>query len=77
MQVKLVLGEDKVVALKEEFGDDRIEILGQEEEGYYYISFEVRHDYDVMRVLHAGTKAGLDLGLHGPSGRKKLSVTVA
>ena len=78
MICKLVLAHDKIEALKVEFGDDRITTIGEpDNEGYARVEFEVRHDYDVLRVLHAGVKAGLDLGLYGPNGRKKVSVTVA
>lgn len=78
MICKLVLAHDKIEALKAEFGDDRIVTVGEADgDGYSHVEFEVRHDYDVLRVLHAGVKAGLDLGLYGPSARKKVSVTVA
>lgn len=78
MICKLVLAPDKIEALKVEFGDDRIVTVERADgDGYARVEFEVRHDYDVLRVLHAGVKAGLDLGLYGPSGRKKVSVTVA
>ena len=77
MICKLVLALDKIEALKGEFGDDQIKVVGEaDHDGYADVEFEVRHDYDVLRVLHAGVKAGLDLGLYGPS-RKKADVTVA
>ena len=77
MTCKLVLALDRIEALKGEFGDDQINIIGEaDHDGYAHVEFEVRHDYDVLRVLHAGVKAGLDLGLYGPN-RKKADVTVA
>ena len=80
MNVRLVLALDKIEALKGEFGNDRIVIIGDaDNEGYCRVEFEVRHNYDVLSVLHAGVKAGLDLGLYGPEGKpkQKVSVTVA
>lgn len=78
MTCKLVLAEDKVEALKAEFGDTKIVTLNEaDEKGYLYVQFEVEDDYDVLKVLHAGVTAGLGLGLYGPNGRKKVSVTVA
>ena len=69
MTVKLVLNDRAVKALIASFGSERITILGPDGEEYSYISFEVKNDMDVLRVFHAGTDSGLELGLYGPKGR--------
>lgn len=79
MICKLVLALDKIEALKGEFGDDQIKVVGEaDHDGYAHVVFEVNSDYDVLRVLHAGVKSGLDLGMYGLSRKpKEVSVTVA
>lgn len=78
MTCKLFLAEAKVEALKAEFGDDNIVTLNEaNDQGYMYVQFEVKDDYDVLKVMHAGTTAGLHMGLYGSGGKKKVSVTVA
>lgn len=66
MTVKLVLSERRVECLKKHLGEDRVTLLPYGgNEGYLYVSFEVRNDFDVLNVLHAGADSGLALGLYG------------
>lgn len=76
MKCNLVLSASKVSALKGEFGDSQIKVLEACPDGYFCVEFEVDSDYDVLKVLHAGTRAGLDLGLYGPNSKKEYSITV-
>jgi hypothetical protein len=69
MTVKLVLNDRGVKALIASFGPEKITILGSEGDGYSYVSFEVKNGMDVLKVFHAGTDSGLELGLYGTKGK--------
>lgn len=70
MQVKLVLNARSVRALTNHFGSENITVIEPEDaQGYSRLSFEVKNDMDVLKVLHAGTDSGLELGLYGLNGK--------
>ena len=71
MVVKLVLGNDRVNHLIKHLGEGRVKILELQENGYSYVQFDVKSNSDVLSIFHAGTDAGLELGLYGPSGKPK------
>jgi hypothetical protein len=79
MDCRLVLSESKVRHLQAHLGEDRVTIVSTDGDGYSVVHFEVRSDWDVLQVLHAGNDAGLEFGMYGPEGRpkQKVSVTVA
>jgi len=79
MDVRLVLSESKVNHLQSNLGEDRVTILSTDSEGYSVVTFEVNDSWDVLKVLHAGNDAGLELGMYGSKGKpkQKVSVTVA
>ena len=79
MTVKLVLNPRLVKHLQQQLGDDRVTILEVDADGFKYVSFEIRHDMDVLSLLHAGNDSGLELGIYGPNGKptEKVSATVA
>lgn len=68
MVVKLVMGNSRVNHLINHLGEGRVKILEAQENGYSYVEFEVRGNSDVLSIFHAGTDAGLELGLYGPGG---------
>ena len=79
MEIKLVLNPRLVKSLIKHLGADKLTILETDNEGYQYVSFEVNHSADVLKLLHAGTDSGLELGLYGSKGKQedKVEVTVA
>jgi len=69
MTVKLVLNNRAVRALIASFGPERVTVLEPDGDSFSYITFEVNSDMDVLRVFHAGTDSGLELGLYGTKGK--------
>jgi hypothetical protein len=67
MTVKFVISGERFKHLEKYV--DGIEVLKTDDDGYKYISFEIKGDADVLRIFHAGTDAGLELGLYGPKGK--------
>jgi hypothetical protein len=69
MTVKLVMADSRIQHLEKHLGEGRIKILEAQEGGYSYIEFEIIGNCDVLSVFHAGTDAGLELGLYGTKGK--------
>jgi hypothetical protein len=63
MEVKLVLSNANVRALKKNLGADRVTILKEEYDDFSYVSFELKNDLDVLHVIHAGQYRVLEAGL--------------
>lgn len=69
MEIKLVLADNRVKHLSKSLGEGRVEVLENQGDGYSYVRFYVTNNSDVLSVFHAGTDAGLELGLYGPNGK--------
>ena len=69
MEIKLVLNPRLVKSLIKHLGADKLTVLETDTDGYQYVSFEVNHSIDVLKLLHAGTDSGLGLGLYGEEGK--------
>jgi hypothetical protein len=77
MQVKLVLNSRAVRTLIDHFGSENVTILVPEDaQGFSKVSFEIKNDMDVLKVFHAGTDSGLELGLYGLKGKPQEDVAI-
>ena len=80
MQVKLVLNPRTFKHLLKNLGEERVTLINIDKDGYPYVSFEINSSMDALSLIHAGTDAGVELGLYGPDGKpeeNKVTVTVA
>lgn len=66
LTVTLVLSKNSLKNLKSNLGEDRVTVVGEpDSDGYSAVSFELRNNFDVLSVLHAGQDTGVGLVVNG------------